>query len=307
MHVFEKEFEFILEKAKASKKPPRVVVAGADAENILQAAFAAEADGFAFPVLVGNEQIITEELNRFGLMDRKYEICNVAEDESVVQHAIDIINVGMGDILMRGNTSTRDFLMPILNKANKLIKNEVLSEVAMLKVPYYEKILTLSDVSVMIQPSVEKRKKIISNMVDILRTLGIERPSVAVMALVEKPSFHMRDTVEAQTIVRDHSYQPIADCNIVGPIPWDLIVSKEAARLKGYDCPFCGEFDAILMPDVMTGNTLMKALMMSANVNSLGIIAGATIPIAITSRSSSVEHSYLSLAACAALMKSRTK
>lgn len=307
MHVFEKEFEFILEKAKACKKPPRVVIAGADAENILQAAFAAEADGFAFPVLVGNEQIIMDELNRFGLTDRKYEICNIAEDENVVQHAIDIINVGMGDILMRGNTSTRDFLMPILNKANKLIKNEVLSEVAMLKVPYYDKILALSDVSVMIQPSVEKRKKIIRNMVDVLHGLGIDRPSVAVMALVEKPSFHMRDTVEAQTIVRDHSYQPIADCDVVGPIPWDLIVSKEAARLKGYECPFCGEFDAILMPDVMTGNTLMKALMMSANVNSLGIIAGATIPIAITSRSSSVEHSYLSLAACAALMKGKSK
>lgn len=115
----------------------------------------------------------------------------------------------------------------------------------------------------------------------------------------------MRDTVEAQTIARDHSREPIANCEVVGPIPWDLIVSKEAARLKGYDCPYCGEFDAILMPDVMTGNTLMKALMMSANVNSLGIIAGATIPIAITSRSSSIEHSYLSLAACAALMRSK--
>ena len=70
MHVFEKEFEFILEKAKSLKKPARVVIAGADAENILQAAFAAEADGFAFPVLVGNEEVIMEELNRFGLTDR---------------------------------------------------------------------------------------------------------------------------------------------------------------------------------------------------------------------------------------------
>ena len=223
----------------------------------------------------------------------------------MVQHAIDVINLGLGDILMRGNTSTRDFLMPVLNKANKLVKEEVISEVAMIKVPHYEKIVTLSDVSVMIQPSVEKRKLIIKNMVRVLHKLGIDNPSVAVMALVEKPSFHMRDTVEAQTIVRDHLTSPIAKCEVVGPIPWDLIVSKEAARLKGYDCPYCGEFDAICVPDVMTGNTLMKALMMSADVNSLGIIAGATIPIAITSRSSSMEHAYLSLAACAALMKTK--
>lgn len=302
MNVFEKEFDFIVEKAKSVRKPARVVVAGADAENILKAVFQAEADGFAIPVLVGNEESIMREIEAFGFKDRRYEICNIAEGENVVQHAIDVINQGMGDILMRGNTSTRDFLMPILNKANKLMKNEVISEVAMIKVPHYEKIVTLSDVSVMIQPCVEKRKLIIKNMVEMLHKLGIDNPSVAIMALVEKPSFHMRDTVEAQTIVRDHQASPIAKCEVVGPIPWDLIVSKEAARLKGYDCPYCGEFDAILMPDVMTGNTLMKALMMSADVNSLGVIAGLNVPAAITSRSSSMEHGYLSLAASVALM-----
>lgn len=307
MKVFEKEFDFILEKAKSIKSPAKVVIAGADAENILQAAFAAEEQGFVLPILVGSEDKIIPLLEKFNLKDRKYELCDVAEGENVVQHAIDIINIGMGDILMRGNTSTRDFLMPIIHKGNKLIKNQLLSEVAMLKVPYCEKIISLSDVSVLVHPSVEQRKQIIKNMVETLNLLGIEHPSVAVLSLVEKPSFHMRDTVEAQSIVNAHKNEPIADCEIVGPIPWDLIVSKEAARLKGYDCPYCGEFDAICMPDVMAGNTLMKALMMSANVNSCGIIAGATIPIAITSRSSSIEHAYLSLAACVALKQAKGK
>lgn len=302
MNVFEKEFEFVLEKAKDLKKPARVVIAGADAENILRAAFIAQEQGFALPVLVGNEAKITEELERFDLKDRAYELYNIAEGENVVQHAIDIINGGMGDILMRGNTSTRDFLMPILHKANKLMKNEIITEVAFVKVPYYDKILALSDVSVLIHPSIEQRKLVIKNMVEVLNTLGITHPNVAVLSLVEKPSFHMRDTVEAQTIARDHQNEPIADCEVVGPIPWDLIVSKEAARLKNFDCPYCGEFDAICMPDVVAGNTLMKALTMSANVNTCGVIAGANIPIAITSRSNTAEHGYLSLAVCAAML-----
>ena len=70
----------------------------------------------------------------------------------------------------------------------------------------------------------------------------------------------MRDTVEAQNIVRSHRMEPIADCELVGPIPWDLIVSKESARMKGYDHPACGEFDAVRMPNVMAGNTVMKVL-----------------------------------------------
>ena len=305
MNVFEKEFDLILDKAKSLSKPMRVVVAGADAEHLLQAVFEAEARGFAIPVLVGNEDRIRTMLKELKLEDRKYEICGVVADDNVVQDAIDVVRNGGGDVLMRGNTSTRGFLMPLLNKGNKLIERDVLTYVSLMKLPNYDRLLALSDAAVIIQPSVERRKQIIRNMVELLNKLGISHPNVAVLSLVEKPSFHMRDTVEAQTIARDHAAHPIADCEVVGPITWDLVVSKEAARLKGFDNPLCGEFDAVCVPDVMAGNILMKALMMSAQVNSCGVVAGATIPIALNSRSNSVEQAYLSLATCAALLQAK--
>ena len=117
----------------------------------------------------------------------------------------------------------------------------------------------------------------------------------------------MRDTVEAQNIVRSHLMEPIADCELVGPIPWDLIVSKEAARLKNYDCPHCGEFDAVLMPNVMAGNTVMKVLSMSASVNSCGVLAGTKVPVAIASRSSLEEQAFLSLCVAAAMLYEEKK
>lgn len=303
MKEFEKEFNFIFEKAKASKTRAKAVVAGADSENILRATFEAEAQGFVKPVLVGDEDKIIALLEKFDFKDkRNYEICHVEEGESVVQHAIDIMSIGMGDILVRGNTSTRDFLMPILNKANKLVKEDhLVSEVAMVKVPDYDKVLTISDVSVLVRPSVEQRKQVIKNMVEVLNQLGIEHPSVAVLSMVEKPSFHLRASVEAQTIAREHEEEPIANCEVVGPIPWDLIVSKEAARLKNYNCPYCGEFDAVCVPDVVAGNTIVKVLNMSASVNSLGVLAGTNIPVAISSRGTSMEQAYLSLCTAVAL------
>ena len=302
MHIFEKDFHFVIERAKAVSKPARVVVAGADTENIVGALFRAAEEGFAYPILVGSEPKILATLEKLGLKDREYQVCHVDEGENVVQHAIDIINVGMGDVLMRGNTSTRDFLMPILHKSNKLVRHNPISEVALIKVPYYDRVLALSDVSVLINPSEEQRKMVIRNIVEVLNTLGIQHPNIAVLSLVEKPSFHMRDTVEAQYIARAHKAEPIADCEVVGPIPWDLIVSKEAARLKNYDCPFCGEFDAVLMPNVMAGNTVMKVLSMSSSVNSCGVLAGTAIPVAIASRSSLLEQVYLSLCVSIAML-----
>ncbi|MBR5260718.1 MAG: hypothetical protein IKV47_00965 [Oscillospiraceae bacterium] len=307
MHIFEKEFDFVIQRAKSLARPARVAIAGADLENILTGVFEAESHGICTPILVGNEDRIRALLNAQNLQDRSYEIVHVADHITddmyhvYVTTAISLVNEGKADMLMRGNTSTRNFLMPILDKKHNIVDGLV-SEVSLIKVPYYDKVLALSDVSVLINPSEGQRKKVVKNIVNVLNHLGVERPKVAVLSLVEKPSFHMRDTVEAQNIVNAHKYEPIADCELVGPIPWDLIVSKESARLKGYDCPYCGEFDAVLMPNVMAGNTVMKVLSMSANVNCCGVLAGTRVPTAITSRSSAPEQVYLSLCVCAAML-----
>ena len=81
MHIFEKEFDFVIQRAKSLDRPARLVVAGADCENILKAVFEAEAQGFARPILVGNEDKIKDMLKRLGLFDRNYVISHVADYE----------------------------------------------------------------------------------------------------------------------------------------------------------------------------------------------------------------------------------
>ena len=215
-----------------------------------------------------------------------------------------MVKAGSADALIRGNTSTRDFLMPVLNKANHLVKPDALvTHVVFLKIPDYPKLLAVSDVTLLINPSADGRKEVARNIVKALRVFDVHHPNIALLSLVEKPSFQMRDTVEDQTMVREHLQRPIADCNIAGPIAYDLIMSKEAARLKGFDCPYCGEFDGIVVPNLMSGNLLVKVLQMNAGATGSGILVGAKIPIAITSRSDTVEKAYLSLAACTAMWK----
>jgi len=300
---YENDFDIIIQGARALKKPMRVAIAGADAENILQGAFDAEAQGFVEPILIGSYRKIMGMLEKLGLKDRQYDIQPISSDTNAVQYAIDMVHADSADCVMRGNTQTRDFLLPILNKSNKLVGDGIMTHVVMVKVPEYNKVLSISDPTILVEPSVQQRKIVVKNMVRALNVFGVEKPNIALLSLVEKPSFHMRDTVEAQTIVRDHEDEAIADCNLVGPIPYDLIVSKEAARLKNYDCEYCGEFDGIVVPNLMAGNLLIKVLQMNARANSCGMIVGAKVPIAITSRSDSKEQAFLSLAACANLLK----
>ena len=303
MLTYPEEFKRIVEKAKAAG-PKRVAVAGADNENILKGVFAAQEAGIAEPILIGSFRKIKAILDDLGLADRPFDFQPVHADASPVQFAIEMIKAGGADVLMRGNTQTRDFLLPVLNKTNHLVKeDQLITHIVVLKVPGYEKPLAVSDCTLLVEPSLEQREEVVRNMAWLLHRFGIANPNIALLALVEKPSFHMRDTVEAQTIVLHHQEEPLAECNLVGPITYDLIMSKEAARLKKFDCEYCGEFDGIVVPNLLSGNLICKFLDTHMQATGFGILAGANIPIALSGRSESAEHAFLSLAASIAIFE----
>lgn len=299
---YAKEFDKIVEKAKMIGKPLRVALAGADAENILQGLFEAQKAGFAEPILIGNEDKIIPLLEQLGLKDGKYNLQAISDGDSAVQYAIEMVNAGKADCILRGNTQTRDLLMPILNKANHLVEpGALVTQVDFLKIPGYEKIMAISDVTLLISPTADMREDVVRNMVRAFNAFGVEKPNIALLAMVEKPSFHMRDTVEDQTMVKKHLQRPIADCNLAGPISYDLIVSKESARLKGFDCPYCGDFDGIVVPNLISGNLMVKVLQNNAGATGFGVLVGTRCPVAVVGRSDSPEQTFLSLAGCAAI------
>ena len=296
-----KDFNQIVERAKRSFRKMRVVIAGADAENILLGTFEAQDAGFATPVLVGEAEKIEPMLERLGLKDKPYSLVATQPGEDVVQAAVDVIRRGEGDVLMRGNTQTRDFLMALLDKKNELRTDKRLVHIDLVSMPEYPKLIAIGDVTVTIQPDIQQKKEIIRSMTETLESVGYEKPNIALLSMVEEVNFHMKDTVEAQELVRSHADTPIANCNLVGPIAYDLILSKEAARLKNYDEPLCGNFDGIVVPSLLAGNLIVKCWQMHAHAKTCGVVIGAKVPVALTSRSDNKDVSFLSLAFCAAL------
>ena len=299
----QRTFENIVEKAKNAGVKNRVVIAGADAENILLGTFEAQDAGFATPVLVGQASKILPMLDRLGLKDKPYRLVETYPGDNVTQVAIELVNKGEGDILMRGNVQTREFLMPVLDRRNGLRTDRLLTHIDLVSMPEHEKLIAIGDVTVTIEPNQNQKKQIIRNLVDALRYVEDEKPNIALLALVEQPSFHMKDTIQAYELTQEHHRSPIADCELVGPISYDLILSKEAARLKGYNNPLCGEFDGIVAPSLLAGNLIVKCWQMHAGARTCGVLVGARIPIALTSRSDSKEVSFLSLAFCTMLPK----
>ena len=209
---------------------------------------------------------------------------------------------------MRGNLPTRDFLMPVLDKNNGMRTDRLMSHVSLVSIPEYPKLLALSDMTVIVNPNLTQKKAIIKNTVDALKAFGYENPKLALMALVESVNFHMPDTIEAQRLMTEHQRKPFAECELWGPIAYDLIVSKDACRLKNYDCPWAGGgFDGIIAQNLIAANTLVKSWLIHAHAVTCGAVVGGKVPIALTSRSAAAEETYLSLVFCAVLHEWRKK
>lgn len=297
-----KNFDNIISRIPKLDQPLRVILAGSDGENMLQGLFQAQKEGFIQPVLVGDRARTMVALEKLGLEHEPYTMVDTPPGHNVTQAAIDIINSGDGDILMRGNMPTRDFLMPCLDRKNGLRTDRIMSHVSLASIPEYPKLLALSDMTVIVNPTLAQKKAIIKNTADALKAFGYENPKLALMALVENVNFHMPDTIEAQRLMSEQKTHPFADCELWGPIAYDLIVSQEACRLKHYDCPWAGGgFDGIIAQDLIAANTLVKSWLIHAHAVTCGAVVGAKVPIALTSRSAAAEETFLSLAFCAVL------
>lgn len=298
-----KNFDELIKHVQNSGTKKKVAVVAAHDHHAIEAVVEADKNNIAIPVLVGEKARITEILNEMGISENKYEIYDTKDDKESAQTAIDLIREGKADFLMKGKLQTADLLRAVVNKEKGLSTGKVMSHVAINQIPGYHKLLAVTDGGMMMYPNLEEKKQIIENAVGVLRNMGYERPKVAVLAAVETVNPKMPESVDGDLLKKMNQSGEIADCLIEGPISYDLTMSRESAEIKGYKSDVVEDADIILVPDIVSGNILGKALIYSAKSRMAGFIVGAKVPIVLTSRGSSADEKYLSLVISASAVK----
>ena len=181
-----------------------------------------------------------------------------------------------------------------------------MSHFTIFEIPGYHKLLAPVDGGMVTYPTLEQKKQIIENTVEMFHALGYDRPKVGVLACVEKINPKMPETVEADALKQMNLRGEIGGCIVEGPISYDCAVSKEIADYKGFESPCAGDCDILLAPNIHAGNIMGKMLTVTCGAKMAGFIVGAACPIAMTSRGSSAEEKFDSIvlaAVCAAGMK----
>jgi phosphate butyryltransferase len=130
--------------------------------------------------------------------------------------------------------------------------------------------------------------------------MGIDNPKVAVMAAAEHLNPKLIESVDGAELKRLNEAGEITGCIVEGPISYDLAIDKEAVAIKRYHSPVAADADLMVVPNLVAGNLMIKALMFSAGAKFAGFIVGARVPIVVTSRSSPAADKHASIVLAAA-------
>ena len=87
------------------------------------------------------------------------------------------------------------------------------------------------------------------------------------------------------------------NADIFGPLAFDNSVSKKSAEIKGIKNIVAGDADVLLVPNVETGNALVKMMIYFMGACAAGVVIGGKVPVVITSRSDDATARLASIAA----------
>jgi phosphate butyryltransferase len=290
-----KTFDEVLNKAK-DYGPKKIAVASAGAEDVLKAVEAARKEGLADSILVGDKKEIIQIANKRGIDPTNYEIIDLPDKTEATRCAVELVRNKKASILMKGMIGTARLLKAILDKEIGLRTDRILSHVYTLQIKGYDRLLTMTDGGMSINPNLEQKSQIIQNAIYYAHSMGIEKPKVAVVAALELVNPDMPATIDAACLAKMSERGQIVGGIVDGPLGFDNAISKEAAKHKGVESPVSGEVDIILVPNIESGNIFAKGLVYLANAVPAGLLLGAKAPVVLVSRSDSAQSKLYSIA-----------
>jgi phosphotransacetylase/acyl dehydratase len=283
--------------ARAKAVPTvRTAIAWPCDEVSLGGAFQAFKDEVIDPILVGSAAKIRSVAEKLEIDLGTIPIVDVAESRSAALRAVELARKGEAQMLMKGSLHTDELMSAVVSREGGMRIGRRISHVFALDVPSYHKTLFVTDAAVNIQPDLETKIDILQNAIDMMLTIEIEQPKVAILSAVESVNPAIPSTLDAAALCKMVDRGQITGAIVDGPLAFDNAVSSEAARIKNIKSRVAGDADLLMVPNLEAGNILFKELQYLAGALAAGVVVGAKVPVVLTSRA---DGELVRMASCA--------
>ena len=248
------------------------------------------------PIFIGNETEIKKHAQKLNWDISKYEIIDEKDENSTASMAAKLAGEGKVKIIVKGHIHTEVLIKAVLKRDLNLIGKKRLSHVWHMTLDADDKPFIITDGVLNVLPKLEVKMHILRNAVNFANKIGIARPKVSVLSATEEILKSVPSSIEAQTITKRAKEENI-NADIFGPLAFDNSVSKKAAVIKKIKNEVAGSANILLVPNVETGNALVKMMIYFMGACAAGVVIGGKVPVVITSRADDSEARLASIAA----------
>ncbi|WP_254684871.1 phosphate acyltransferase [Tateyamaria omphalii] len=263
---------------------PRVAIARAGAPLPMLAAKEATEANMMIPVFTGERHMIEAEAEKLDWDISGFELIEAEGEVASGMAAALACGEGRADVLMKGQLHTDAFMRAAVSRDAGLRTGRRFVHIFHITTADGTGSITISDAAVNVSPDMATRQDATTEVVKLLHKLGNARPKVAFLSATESAIESVPSSMDGRAL-RDWARENIENADFSGPLAFDLIISpKSVATKKMTDDPVAGKADAIIVPDIVSGNALFKSFVYLAGGCAGGIVMGAKVPILLTSR-----------------------
>ena len=284
LHFASKKKGIKVAVVNAGKPLPMLSVQDAVNENLIE------------PIFIGNK----DEINKCS-QDLKWDISNFEIIHEPVENntaaiAAKLASDGKVKIIVKGHIHTDVLMKEILKREYDLLGKTRLSHIWHMTVGKNDKPLIITDGALNVLPNVKTKMHILKNVINFSKRIEIERPKIAILSATEEVLDSVPSSKDAAEITKLAKEENL-DADVFGPLAFDNCVSKKSAAIKGIKNEVAGIADVLLVPSVVTGNSLVKMMIYFCGACAAGVVVGGKVPVVITSRSDEAQARLASIAA----------
>ena len=268
----------------AGKPLPMLSVQDAVNENLIE------------PIFIGDEKEILKCAEDLKWDISNYQIINEPIENNTAKIAAKLASENKIKIIVKGHIHTDVLMKEVLKREYNLLGKTRLSHIWHMTVEKDDKPLIITDGALNVLPNVKTKMHILKNVINFSNRIGISKPKVAVLSATEEVLESVPSSLDAAELTKLAKEENL-NADVFGPLAFDNSISKKSAGIKGIKNSVAGEADVLLVPNVETGNGLVKMMIYFMGACAAGVVVGGKVPVVITSRSDEAQARLASIAA----------
>ena len=278
------------------KKGVKVAIVNAGKALPMISAMDAVKEKLITPVLIGDEIEIRKCAEDIKFDISEYKIINEPNENHTPKIAAKLASEDKIQIIVKGHIHTDILMKEVLKREYNLLRKTRLSHIWHMTLEKDDKPLIITDGALNVNPTVKTKMHILRNVVDFCHRINIARPKISILSATEEVLDSMQSSVDANEITNLATKEDF-NADIFGPLAFDNSISKKSAGIKGIENIVAGDADVLLVPNVETGNALVKMMIYFMGACAAGVVVGGKVPVVITSRSDDATARLASIAA----------